>query len=124
MSCEDAGAEHHRLETARENAKRARKAAAMRRWRAGMKTILSIDGNARESNVSSVSLALAMLKRLVGEIESGKLQPENMFVIATVPNKTDPRKVTNPTWDTDMTVSETVFLLEIVKNDIFDRLKA
>lgn len=85
--------------------------------------VVGLDGKEVKQLTAKEKL-IERLMALVNDLEEGTLVIDRFFMIAEVTNPNDRRKVTHPTWDSDLTVEEVVFLLEVAKADIFQMMNA
>jgi len=85
-------------------------------------SVVGIDGKPRDDEMPAVT-PLSVLRSLVQKIENGEFAPEQVVVICAVSVPERPGHVTHPTWDSGLTVAETVYLLETAKFDIFEAIR-
>lgn len=85
-----------------------------------MTSVVGLDGKAIAA-IPEAETPLAVLKRVVAEIESGKIDPEMVFVVARVPSSNGYCK--QPTWDSGLRVNEVICLLEEVKFDLLEAMR-
>ena len=66
---------------------------------------------------------LAILKNLVDQIETGQFSPDKLLILYTVPHANDSALVDRHTLDSDMTVSEVLFALEMAKAELIGQVR-
>lgn len=86
-----------------------------------MAKVIGLDGKAISATGPQRDV-LAAIEKLTAAMANG-LQLDKILIIAEVTTKGDLSKVTHPTWDSGLSVAETVFLLETVKADIFEIIR-
>lgn len=86
-----------------------------------MADVVGLDGKSLATPVPGKA-PLAILEQFAAAMAGG-LQVEKLLIIAEVAVPDTGGKVNHPTWDSDLTIAETVFLLECAKADIFDLIR-
>lgn len=87
-----------------------------------MNKIVGLDGKPAPVGIRERS-PLAVLREVVEAIQKGELELEQVFIVGIATSKRDSALITHPTWDTGLTVAEVVYMMETVKQDLFDQTR-